>query len=563
MSSSSTNTLGRYQIVREIARSNDIVYEAIDPSIGRRVALKELAIPPNLQGAQRRERIERFWREGKAAGRLSHPNIVSIFEVGKDGDRHFIAMEFLEGQNLREVLQAGGPLPLKDAVNYTLQLCSGLAYAHAHGVIHRDIKPENVQILPGGHVKLTDFGIARLVGEPSITQDGQVFGTPSYMSPEQVSGKDLDARSDIFSLGVVLYEMVAGHKPFTGDGVVTITYNIMNLEPPPPPGAPPYIAGIIRRAMAKDPSLRYASVDEMAADLRDERSGDAGVLDPAAAGAFPSPFGGAQSGSGRQSPPGPLTPYGTPVPSPDPGYPGGQAPDPFSTGAPPVPVPAPLPPRPLLSSETRNFLGVFLLVIGVAAMIIFAGWAINLAYRSFVTAQSSESAQRYYEQGVRLYESGRNADAVEQWRHAIRVSPDSKIAEQSKERIYSVSVELARAFAEQRNAQALESQARTLIEAQPNRPEGHFYLAVSRFYQGDLETAKREYELAIVHGGNDDYAAAARGYLGSIYIHEGDRYRDAGSKDRAIAAYRKVVELGGSDLLADAQQRIAELETAR
>lgn len=556
MSSSSTNTLGKYRIVREIARSNDIVYEAVDPSIDRRIALKELAIPPNLQGAQRRERIERFWREGKAAGRLSHPNIVSIFEVGKDGDRHFIAMEFLEGQNLREVLQAGGPLPLKDAVDYALQLCFALAYAHANGVIHRDIKPENVQILPGGHVKLTDFGIARVVGEPSITQDGQVFGTPSYMSPEQVAGKELDARSDIFSLGVVLYEMIAGHKPFAGDGVVTITYNIMNTEPPPPPGAPPHIAAIIRRAMAKDPNMRYASVEDMAADLRDRPVGDQGVPDPAAGAAFPSPFGGAQQG--------PLTPYGTPIPSPDPGYPGGQgAPDPFSTSPPPAPVPAPLPPRPVLSSETRNFLGVFLLVIGVAAMVIFAGWAINLAYRSFVTAQSSESAQRYYEQGARLYESGRNADAIEQWRHAIRVAPESKIAEQAKERIYAVSVQVARAFAEQRNAQALESQARTLIEAQPNRPEGHFYLAVSRAYQGDLETAKREYELAIVHGGNDEYAAAARRYLGDIYLHEGDRYRNAGDKDRAIAAYRKVVELGGSDLLADAQQRIAELEAAR
>jgi len=184
LSTSSTNTLGKYEIVREIARSNDVVYEATDPSINRRVALKELWMDPTVQGAQRRERIERFWREGKAAGRLSHPNIVTIFEVGKDGERHFIAMEFLEGQTLRNAIQAGGPMPLPTVKDYILQLCSALAYAHQNGVVHRDIKPENVQILPGGHIKLTDFGIARLMGEPSITQDGQVFGTPSYMSPE-------------------------------------------------------------------------------------------------------------------------------------------------------------------------------------------------------------------------------------------------------------------------------------------------------------------------------------------------------------------------------------------
>ncbi len=124
-------------------------------------------------------------------------------------------MEFLDGQTLRDVIQAGGPLSIKDAVNYALQLCSALEYAHEHGVIHRDVKPENIQVLPGGLIKLTDFGIARLMGESPITQDGQVFGTPSYMSPEQVAGKSLDARSDIFSLGVVLYEMLAGSKPFS------------------------------------------------------------------------------------------------------------------------------------------------------------------------------------------------------------------------------------------------------------------------------------------------------------------------------------------------------------
>ncbi|HOP80239.1 MAG TPA: serine/threonine-protein kinase, partial [Armatimonadota bacterium] len=260
----STNTLGKYQIIREIARSNDIVYEATDPTLGRRVALKELYFPPNIDGAQKRERIERFMREGKAAARLEHPNIVTVYEIGQEGDRFFIAMEFLGGQTLRDTIKARGALPVKDAVDITLQLCEALALAHQNNIVHRDVKPENVQILPGGHVKLTDFGIARIMSEPSITANGQVFGTPSYMSPEQVSGRNIDGRSDIFSLGVLLYEMLTGQKPFAGDTVVTITYNIMNSEPPPPPGVQPHLVAIIRKAMAKDPNMRFQSVEEMA-----------------------------------------------------------------------------------------------------------------------------------------------------------------------------------------------------------------------------------------------------------------------------------------------------------
>ena len=235
----SSNTLGRYQIVREIARSNDIVYEARDPIMGRRVALKELAVPANLQGAARRERIERFYREAKAAGSLTHPNIVTIYEVGEENGRHFIAMEYLEGQSLRDVLQVRGTLPVPEALRIAQAIAAALQYAHRHGVIHRDVKPDNVHLLPDGRIKLTDFGIARLMFEASLTADGQVFGTPSYMSPEQVAGKPLDPRSDLFSLGVMLYEMVTGRKPFTGDSVVTITYNIMNLDPTAPPGVPP------------------------------------------------------------------------------------------------------------------------------------------------------------------------------------------------------------------------------------------------------------------------------------------------------------------------------------
>ncbi len=271
MAASTTPILGKYRIIREIARSNDIVYEALDPSMARRVAVKELQLPPHLAGAQKRERIERFYREAKAAGTLSHRNIVTIHDVGQENDRHFLVMEYLEGQSLRDILQMQGALPLKETVEITLQLCDALAYAHSRGVVHRDVKPDNVHILPGGVIKLTDFGIARITAEPSITSQGQVFGTPSYMSPEQVASHTVDHRTDLFSLGITLYEMLTGRKPFMGDSVITITYNIMNLQPTMPVGVPLALQQILQKALSKDPNQRYQNAAAMAADLRAEK----------------------------------------------------------------------------------------------------------------------------------------------------------------------------------------------------------------------------------------------------------------------------------------------------
>ncbi|MHB9035227.1 MAG: protein kinase domain-containing protein [Armatimonadota bacterium] len=559
MSTSSTNTLGKYQIVREIARSNDIVYEAMDPSINRRVALKELCIPPNVTGSQKRERIERFLREGRAAGKLAHPNIVTIYDVGKDNDRYYIAMEYLTGQTLRDVIQAGGALSISDAVNYTLQLCDALSYSHENGVIHRDIKPDNVQILPGGHVKLTDFGIARMMGESSITQDGQVFGTPSYMSPEQVAGKKLDTRSDIFSVGVMLYEMIAGKKPFAGDSVVTITYNIVNMEAPPPPGAPPYIVGIIRKAMAKDVDARYQSVDQLAEDLREQKSSGVFLPDPTSAPAWPPSSNGNIQDPFQQGSV-PVTPYGTPMPSTSAGSAPTSAPDPFARN---VPVPAPLPPGPppppMISAETRNFLGVFLLVAALVGMLVFAAWAVNLAYTSYRTSVTSEVAKQYFDQGEKLYSSGKPDAAVNQWRNAIRVSPNSQYAKRSIERIYEVSVGLARSYYDSRNVSSLKDAGEALIESNPDRPEGHFYLGAANHFGGDLDKAKSEYASAIRCGGNDSYAQAARANLGSLYLSEGDRFAAGGQRESAIASYENAKQYGDSNVMQIAEERISRL----
>ena len=176
-------------------------------------------------------------------------------------------MEYLEGQSLRDAMQVRGAYPLHEALAIMYQVLDALSYAHANRVVHRDIKPDNIHILPGGQAKITDFGIARLGEEPALTGDGQVFGTPSYMSPEQIEGKSIDFRTDLFSAGILLYEMLAGRKPFAGDSVISITYAIMQAEPAPLNGIPHGIDQVIRRALNKQPQMRQISADQMKMDL--------------------------------------------------------------------------------------------------------------------------------------------------------------------------------------------------------------------------------------------------------------------------------------------------------
>jgi len=373
-------TLGKYQIIREIARSNDIVYEGYDPIMNRRVALKELSLPTGSTAPQREERVRRFQREVKAAGSLAHPNIVTIYEVGQDDDRHFMAMEFLDGHTLRNELDTHGFLDVPRAMDIGIAVLEALEFAHSKGVIHRDIKPENIQLLEDGRVKITDFGIARLTFEPNLTIDGQVFGTPSYMSPEQVVGKEIDARSDIFSLGSVLYEMIAGQKAFAGDSVVSTTYSIMNREPVQPAQANFVVWQILTKALDKSPALRYSHASEMIDDLRlakvQIRSGDT-VLSPLPAHPM-----------GIQAPPLNAYPYATQGPAPPPiQYPfnpyttGGNVPGVTnSSGYPPsvnFPIYYPPPPRPpMFKAETKRFFGrvvlTFLIMGTLFALVIVA-----------------------------------------------------------------------------------------------------------------------------------------------------------------------------------------------
>ncbi len=267
--SSPPQTLGQYQIIREIARSNDIVYEAYDPLMNRRVAVKELSMPAGSTPQQLEDRVNRFRREAQAVGSLNHPNIMTVFSFAEDDGRYFMAMEYLDGTTLRKEVDNSGFLTVDRAVEIATAVLDGLYHAHNEGVVHRDIKPDNIQITTANGVKITDFGSARLTFQPNLTMDGQVFGTPSYMSPEQVVGKEIDNRTDLFSVGVMLYEMITGNKPFQGDNVIAITHAIVNGTPAPTTQIPNPIWQVISRSLEKAPQMRYHNAAEMREALLD------------------------------------------------------------------------------------------------------------------------------------------------------------------------------------------------------------------------------------------------------------------------------------------------------
>ena len=265
-------TLGRYKIVDEIGRgAMGVVYKGVDPVLGRTVAIKTIGM--SRDPAERTEHEARFTQEAKAAGGLAHPNIVVVYDVGNSGSDAYMAMEFLEGEELGRHFGPGAQAPLGRALEIAVQIAAGLAYAHEHGVVHRDIKPANIMLLKDGTVKITDFGIARIRASEVKTQTGMLLGSPRYMSPEVFLGKRADARSDIFSLGVILYELVTGAAPFSGDSVNTLMYQTLNFAPPPASSvrrsAPQMLDFILAKLLAKTPEERYQSANEAASDLRE------------------------------------------------------------------------------------------------------------------------------------------------------------------------------------------------------------------------------------------------------------------------------------------------------
>lgn len=265
--------LGRYQVEKELGKgAMGVVYLGKDPKIGRVVAIKTMALSQEFEGDELVEVKERFFREAETAGRLTHPNIVTIYDAGEEHDLAFIAMEFLKGRDLVPYTKKDVLLPVPQVMSIVARVAEALGYAHQQNVVHRDIKPANIMYEPESDTpKVTDFGIAR-VTDSSKTKTGMVLGTPSYMSPEQLAGKKVEGRSDLFSLGVTLYQMLSGSLPFTGDSMAQLMFKIAN-EPHADirtvnPALPTCVAAVINKSLAKDPDQRYQTGEQMAKAIR-------------------------------------------------------------------------------------------------------------------------------------------------------------------------------------------------------------------------------------------------------------------------------------------------------
>jgi serine/threonine protein kinase len=267
---------GRYRIVKELGKGTmGVVYEAHDPQIDRLVALKILRPDRMVSEAY----VGRFLKEARAIGRLSHPSIVTIYDVGEDNDTIYIAMEYLKGKPFNEVIRSG-VLTVPQSVDIARQVAEALDYAHRNAIVHRDIKPSNIILTDDLHVKLTDFGIARIEDAATMyqTQAGEILGTPVYMSPEQAMGQTVDGRSDLYALGVILYEMIAGRRPFAGNNIAAILRAITQDTPEAPisidPFIPPALSDLIMKSIAKSPEERFQTGRQMAEALSSVLSSD-------------------------------------------------------------------------------------------------------------------------------------------------------------------------------------------------------------------------------------------------------------------------------------------------
>lgn len=268
--------IGRYQIIQQLGSgAMGTVYKASDPMMGRDVAIKTI-LPQAIEGPQSAEFRDRFMREARAAGRLAHPGIVTVYDVSEHEGMPFLVMEFVEGRTLDAILKAGEPIDFERVCDLGIQLAEALDYAHQNGVIHRDIKPSNVLLDAGGRLKVTDFGIARLI-DSQATSTGQFLGTPSFMAPEQFAGGPIDGRADLFAAGVVMYRMTTRDAPFAGDSLVAVQYKVIHTDPVPPrrlnPAIPRGLEAVILKCMSKDPAERYQSGRELARDLAGVRDG--------------------------------------------------------------------------------------------------------------------------------------------------------------------------------------------------------------------------------------------------------------------------------------------------
>jgi serine/threonine-protein kinase len=264
-------TVGRYEVLEQLGQgSMGTVYKAWDPIMGRDVAIKRILVQAG-SGTEADEFRERFFREARAAGRLAHPGIVTVFDVSEHEGTPFLVMEYVAGRTLQSILQADERMDLPRVCDIGIQLADALDYAHQNGVVHRDIKPANILVTPEGRVKIADFGVAKLI-ESQVTATGRILGTPAFMAPEQFTGMPVDGRSDLFSVGVVVYCMATGEKPFSGDTILGVQYRVVHTDPVNPaklnPALSQSLESVILKSIEKDPARRYQSGKELVRDLR-------------------------------------------------------------------------------------------------------------------------------------------------------------------------------------------------------------------------------------------------------------------------------------------------------
>jgi len=274
---------GRYQILKELGRGGmGIVYQAHDKQLKDQVAIKILS--PLLSNDP--EALERMKREVSAARRITHPNVIRIHDIAETGGLHYVSMEYFQGSNLKEFIKTSGPLSIGMASNIAYQICDGLEEAHRQGVVHRDLKSQNIIVGANNHIKIIDFGLAQSSHLAGMTATGLIMGTPEYMAPEQVSGKRVDERADIYSLGIILYELFTGRVPFSGDSAIAVGFKQLKEDPPKPteinPQLPEAVENVILKALEKDPFRRYSSVGALKSDLQEA------VSQPVRSGKLPS-----------------------------------------------------------------------------------------------------------------------------------------------------------------------------------------------------------------------------------------------------------------------------------
>lgn len=560
---SSEIVLGHYRIIREIARSNDVVYEALDTRINRRVAIKELMMPAGATESVRLDRIARFQREARAAGSLTHPNIVTIFEAEEENGRYFIVMEYLDGENLRQRLDREGAIPPEEACQITLQILDALIEAHSKGVIHRDIKPENIHLLPNGIVKLTDFGIARMKHEPNITMDGQIFGTPSYMSPEQVQGGAIDERTDLFSLGIVLYEMVAGFKPFQGDSVVAIAYNITNSEPPVAPNIPPALDWVIRKALRKAPGDRFQSAREMKQAIQnalDQIKTPPVIATPM--GPAPTPI--STTGGYTIGAPHPTT-GGYPqsgIPLPTGGYSATGMPYPSTSPPAPPPYAPPPPVRTTMSPATRRFLSTLLAVLliggaflGIVLLGVYTGVR---AYQEYELQKIDARIAERAKQAETLFRQGRYLESAQIYAQLAHSAQSSKWKTEFQRNTAS-------AFSMYGNQLLEAGQIEQALQAYEQAlqyyplPEAYAGIAEAQRRLGNLQGAVKAWRSAAQHsprGQASEYQRKAA----RAYIEQGDQAYKNRDIPNALRAYQSAVDIAtGTPEADEAKNKIDQI----